>query len=200
MTMQDFIKVKATIREESDLGSRKSRNLRNEGKLPAVIYGGCVNNPNINIFLDDQKCFNIMFEKKNLISKLFEIELNNGKTEIVILKDFQIDHVNQRVLHIDFIRMSKDHFVKIKVPINFTNKHKSEAIKQGAFLNVSNYFVFVKVKLGFDIPSHFIVDLENTQALNRFYVENLVSNEEMIVTPKQLICNFVSKRGKAIKA
>jgi len=198
MTNQEIIQIEGNLREK--LGSRDSKALRQEGKIPCVIYGGITENQEIfHIFLE-QKAFNIMFAKKDLISKIFEIKLNNGKSEKVVIKDFQIDHVSQKVIHIDFIRISEDGLIKVKIPIQYINKQKSAAIKKGAFLNITRYFVQIKCK-GDKIPQHFIIDLENTDVSERFYVENLELPEgSKIIFPKQLLCSFVSKRGKAIKA
>jgi large subunit ribosomal protein L25 len=88
----------------------------------------------------------------------------------------------------------------VKIPLQYINKQKSIAIKKGAFLNIARYFVQIKCK-GSNIPHSFTIDLENTDVMDRFYIENLDLPEGcQILSPKQLLCNFVSKRGKAIKA
>ncbi len=199
MTNQNIIQIEAGVRTK--LGSKDSKHLRKENKIPAVIYGaeGAELLEPIHICVAE-KLFNLMFANKNLISKIFEIKLSNGKTQKAIIKDFQINHVAQKILHLDFIRISEDGFVKAKIPINYINKQKSIAIKKGGFLNVARYFVEIRCK-GENIPSSFTIDLEGTDVLDRFYVENLdLPKDSKIVFPKQLLCNFVSKRGKAIKA
>ena len=197
MENQNIINIDAEIR--TSLGTKTSKHLRKEGKIPAVIYGGAFKDKIDHISLD-AKAFNIMFLNKDLISKIFAIKLSDGTVENAFIKDFQIDHVNQRILHIDFIRISENLLVKAKIPINYINKQKSAAIKQGAFLNVSKYFVYIKCK-GDNIPTSFTIDLEGTEPADRFYIENLDLPEGAeIINKKELLCNFASKRGKAIKA
>jgi large subunit ribosomal protein L25 len=196
MQEKNFIEINAKIRE--NLGSKNSRKIREEGLLPAVIYGGENKQNSIHISFDS-KPFDIMFKNKSIISNIFHIKIDTG-VEKVVLKDFQIDHVKQKLIHIDFIRITDDGFVKAKVPINYINKNKSIAIKKGAFLNIARYFVIVKFK-GDNIPSSFTIDLENTDVTYVFRIENLnLPKDCRILEEKQLLCNFVSKRGKAIKA
>ncbi len=188
------LEILAEIRTE--LGSKSSKKLRNNNKIPGVIYNDD-QNPTTHISFDRRQ-FDIMFANKNLISSILHVKIDD-KIHKLFIKDFQIDHVNQKIIHVDFIRVEKNSLVKAKVPIHYINKSKSIAIKKGAFLNIARYFVYLKCK-GENIPSSLVVDLENTDVSKIFRVEDLnrpIDSE--ILYPNQLLCNFVSKRGKAIK-
>lgn len=181
-----------------ELGTKSSNELRIQDKIPAVIYGGDKNE--IMHIAIDAKIFNVLFTKKQLISKIFLIKFENGETQKVVIKDFQIDHLSRKVLHIDFIRVCKDNLIKVKVPIFYINKSKSIAIKKGALLNIAKYYVNIKCK-GDNIPEKFEIDLDGTDVTKRFYIEDLVlPKDAQIIKPGQILCNFASKRGKAIKA
>jgi large subunit ribosomal protein L25 len=124
----------------------------------------------------------------------------DGKNVKVAVKNYQINHITQSVIHVDFIKLEKNKHVKFKIPIYFVNKSKSIAIKKGAVLNIVSYSVILDC-LYDEIPPYFIVDLENSDVLHRYYVENLdVPKSAKILKPGQLLANFKGKRGQALKS
>ena len=58
-----------------------------------------------------------------------------GKTTRTLPKDVQFHPVNDRPLHVDFLRISEHAKVTVAVPINFTDEEMSKGLKRGGVLN-----------------------------------------------------------------
>ncbi len=109
--------VSAEVR--SELGSRANRRLRLAGKLPGVIYG------------HKEALVPVTLQKKEVVkhldhgTHLFDLTLS-GKSEKVLIKDVQYDHLGIDVLHVDFARVSLDEKVEVTVPLELKGTPKGE--------------------------------------------------------------------------
>ena len=95
------------------LGSRSSRRLLRDGKVPAVVYGL------------DQDTVAVAVEWPSLRAALTtDAGLNalitlavDGREDLTIVKDLQRDPVRREVVHVDFLRVSRDVEIEVEVPI-----------------------------------------------------------------------------------
>ncbi|MGA1064078.1 MAG: 50S ribosomal protein L25, partial [Burkholderiaceae bacterium] len=81
-------------------GSRASRRLRRDGKLPGIVYGG--KGEPIAIEMDHNPIF-LALKVESFHASILKLELD-GKSEQVLLRDFQMHPFKAQVLHIDFQR------------------------------------------------------------------------------------------------
>ena len=105
-------------------GTGASRRLRNAQKVPGIVYGA--GTPTM-IELDHNALF-FALKKETFHSSLLEMELN-GKSEQVLLRDYQMHAFRPIVLHIDFQRVDATTKVTKKVPLHFINEEQSPAVK-----------------------------------------------------------------------
>jgi large subunit ribosomal protein L25 len=128
--MSDTLTLPAETRERAGKGA--SRALRREGRVPAVVYGG------------NEEPLAIHVEAKELIRQLgtghffnsiVEVEIG-GKKVRTLPKDVAFHPVNDRPLHADFLRLSKDAKVHVEVPVLFINEAASPGLKRGGVLNM----------------------------------------------------------------
>ena len=112
------IQLKAESR--SALGSRANKRLRDQGFIPGVVYG------------HKEAVVPVTLPKKELSTHLargahvFDLSLA-GKTEKVLVKDVQFDHLGIEVLHVDLARVSLDERVEVTVPLELKGTPKGEA-------------------------------------------------------------------------
>ena len=113
------VNLKTSKREKT--GKSSCRNLRNDGKIPAVIYGD-KKEPNY-IFLE---YLDIMKEisKTGFFSTIFNLNLNKKKIK-VLPKEVQTDPLNDKPIHIDFLRVTAESKINISIPIIFINENES---------------------------------------------------------------------------
>jgi large subunit ribosomal protein L25 len=146
--------IEAVIRE--DQGKGASRRLRNEGLVPAVVYGGAKNKKPLSLSLIN-KDFVKLTNNDNFFSSIITLMVD-GKEEQVIIKDLQRHPAKPLLLHADFQRVTKSNVISIKVPISFENFEKSVVAKAAAKFAVESNVVEV-LCLADQLPESVKVDL-----------------------------------------
>jgi large subunit ribosomal protein L25 len=151
------MKVIAFPRTEQ--GSGASRRLRNAGQTPGIIYGG--NTAPTNIKLDHNALYHAL-KKETFHSSILDMEIE-GKTEQVLLRDFQVHAFKQIVMHVDFQRVDAKQKIHVKVPLHFINAEISPAVKLSAGI-ISHVVSELEIScLPKDLPEFVEVDLANLE-------------------------------------
>jgi large subunit ribosomal protein L25 len=119
--------MKFTAFERTQQGTGASRRLREAQKVPGIVYGA--GQPAM-IELDHNALF-FALKKEAFHSSLLEMELA-GKTEQVLLRDYQMHPFKPVVMHIDFQRVDATTKITKKVPLHFVNEENSPAVKTDA--------------------------------------------------------------------
>jgi large subunit ribosomal protein L25 len=116
--------MKFTAFERTLQGTGASRRLRNAAKVPGIVYGA--GTPSM-IELDHNALF-FALKKEAFHSSILEMDLA-GKTEKVLLRDFQMHAWKPIVMHVDFQRVDETTKLRKKVPLHFTGEETSPAVK-----------------------------------------------------------------------
>ena len=116
--------MKFTAFERTLQGTGASRRLRNAQKVPGIVYGA--GTPSL-IELDHNALF-FALKKEAFHSSLLDMELA-GKSEQVLLRDYQMHPYRPIVLHIDFQRVDATTKITKKVPLHYVNEENSPAVK-----------------------------------------------------------------------
>ena len=128
--MSDTLTLPAETRDRAGKGA--SRALRREGRVPAVVYG---NNEEPAAIHVEEKELVRQLGTGHFFNSIVEITVG-GKTVRTLPKDVAFHPVNDRPLHADFLRISKDHKVHVNVPVHFINEAASPGLKRGGVLNI----------------------------------------------------------------
>ena len=134
-------------------GKNEARRLRDTGNVPATLYGGrgealslAVNTKQVTAILRSETGHNT----------LFQVDLA-GKQEPAIVKDWQVDPVSGRLLHVDLLRVAMDVRMKVKVPVHTFGEPSGVKVQGGVFEVVTRE---VEVEcLPADIPTEFKIDV-----------------------------------------
>ena len=136
-------------------GTGASRRLRNAQKVPGIVYGA--GTPSTTIELDHNALF-FALKKEAFHSSILEMELA-GKSEQVLLRDYQMHPFRPIVLHVDFQRVDATTKIVKKVPLHFINEENSPAVKTDS--NVVNH-VATELRiscLASQLPEFLTIDL-----------------------------------------
>ncbi len=117
--------MKFAAYERTLQGTGASRRLRNADKVPGIVYGA--GSTPAMIELDHNALF-FALKKEAFHSSILEMELA-GKSEQVLLRDYQLHPFRPIVLHIDFQRVDATTKVTKKVPLHFIKEDESPAVK-----------------------------------------------------------------------
>ena len=124
--------MKFTAFERTLQGTGASRRLRIAQKVPGIVYGAGKASM---IELDHNALF-FALKKEAFHSSILEMDLA-GKSEQVLLRDYQMHPFRPIVLHIDFQRVDATTKIVKKVPLHFINEENSPAVKTDA--NIVNH-------------------------------------------------------------
>ena len=156
----------ATAREK--VGKGAARAVRREGQIPAVIYGG--KEPPLAISLSDRDVF-FKIHAGGFLTTVAEIVVN-GETIRTLPRDFQLDPVSDRPLHVDFLRIHAGSKIKVEVPVLFTNEADSPGIKRGGVLNVVRHRVELMCPAD-AIPENIVADLTGYEINDSLHISKV---------------------------
>ena len=147
--------MKFVAYERTLQGTGASRRLRKTSKVPGIVYGA--DTPASKIELDHNALY-FALKKEAFHSSLLEMDLA-GKTEKVLLRDFQMHAWKQIVLHVDFQRVDETTRISKKVPLHFVNEENSPAVKTDACV-VNHVVTELRIScLASQLPEFLTVDL-----------------------------------------
>jgi large subunit ribosomal protein L25 len=109
-----------SAKQRGELGSRANKRLRDSGFIPGVVYGH--KEAVVPVTLPKKELSNYLARGAHL----FDLSLD-GKSEKVLVKDVQYDHLGLEVIHVDFARVSLDERVEVTVPVELKGTPKGEA-------------------------------------------------------------------------
>ncbi|QYU69445.1 50S ribosomal protein L25/general stress protein Ctc [Leptolyngbya sp. 15MV] len=150
--MSDALTLPAEARERAGKGA--SRQLRREGRVPAVIYGGKEAPQLIHV---EAKELVRQLGTGHFMNSIVNIEVG-GKSLRTLPKDVSLHPVSDRPEHVDFLRLAKGAKVDVNVPVVFANEEKSPGLKKGGVLNIVRH----ELELVCDadkIPSEITIDV-----------------------------------------
>jgi len=150
-------------------GSGASRRLRTAGQTPGIIYGGA--EAPVLIQLDGNALYHAL-KKEAFHGSILDLEID-GKTQPVLLRDFQMHAYKQLVLHADFQRVDANSKLHKKIALHFVNADLSPAVKlHGA--TVSHVMESLDVScLATDLPEFITVDLSTIDVGHSIHVNDL---------------------------
>ncbi|MGI9461625.1 MAG: 50S ribosomal protein L25/general stress protein Ctc [Alphaproteobacteria bacterium] len=122
--------ISVAIRQKA--GSAATRSVRLSGMVPGVVYGG-KEDPEL-ISLDPRSIMK-QLHRGAIKATLFVLDINGKKQEAVV-KDCQLNLLNELPSHIDFQRVVGDSVIPIMVPVRFINADICVGIKNGGVLTV----------------------------------------------------------------
>ncbi|GAD04444.1 50S ribosomal protein L25/general stress protein Ctc [Porphyromonas crevioricanis] len=144
--MKEF-NLKANPR--TDLGKKASKALRVSNEIPAVLYGeGEVQH----LVITQEAVRKLVYSPE-----IFLINLDvNGQSCKCIMKDIQFHPVNDRILHMDLLRVSENKPVVMEVPVVL--KGHSVGVKAGGKLQLDMRRLRVKAVYS-SIPENLVIDV-----------------------------------------
>jgi large subunit ribosomal protein L25 len=160
--MSDQLTLAAETRDR--VGKGASRDLRRNGRVPAVIYG------------DNQDPAPIHLEEKELVKALMTGHFMNSVVMVggtrTLPKDVAFHPVTDRPVHVDFLRIGEHSTVTVAVPVVFADEAECRGLKQGGVLNITRHEVELIVDAA-DIPSELTISLKGLEVGDAIHISNV---------------------------
>lgn len=153
------------------VGKSSTKSLRNEGKVPCVLYGG---NENVNFSMYSEDFKNLVYTPNT-----YKVQLDiDGKIYKAVLKDIQFHPVNDSILHADFLAISEDKAVEMKVPVKFVGN--SVGVRAGGKLVVKSQKLRIKT-IPSKLPDFIEINIENLEIGKSIKVADLVAGDYIVL-------------------
>jgi large subunit ribosomal protein L25 len=103
------------VQPRQESGKNSNRRLREQGLVPAVVYGG--GKEPVQIQVDRRTLLNLMRSTEGH-NPVFLLQLGDtGKSRHAMIREMQVEPVSRKVLHVDFQRVVMTEKVKVAVHI-----------------------------------------------------------------------------------
>ncbi|MDP6118906.1 MAG: 50S ribosomal protein L25 [Planctomycetota bacterium] len=168
-------------------GRRACNRLREEGRIPGVLYGRQQDVVHLSVLGDE---FTDLLKGDN---QIIDIAID-GATETVVVKELQFDFLGDDVLHVDFGRISMDEKIEIAVPVAL--KGEAIGVVEGGVLQQPRYEILVSC-LPRETPSGFLLDISALNVGDGLLVRDVEVPEgiEVVDDADLLVVNVVASRG-----
>lgn len=175
-------KIKAEVR--SEFGKGAARRIRRENKIPAVVYGH--GNEPIHLTLPGHDT--MMAIKHGGANALLELDVD-GKTQLALTKQVQIDPIRRVIEHVDFVAVVKGEKVTVEVPVHLNGEAARET------LVVTETATIQLEAEATHIPEFVEVDIEGAEAGTQVHASdlNLPKGSTLLLDPETLIVNVTAQ-------
>ncbi len=158
------LELKGHLYETEKKGDVKR--MRNQGKIPAILYGHKEKNKKIFVMEKElKKVLDVL--KKEAVT--VDLKLNE-KTYHCLIKAIQHNPLNGKLLHIDFQHISKKEKIRVTVPIHLVGE--APGVKKGGLLDQHLYEVVLRC-LPDEMPAHIDVDISNLDIGKTIHLKDL---------------------------
>ena len=175
------------IKTETRDVNTKASVLRQEGKIPAILYGGDLNVP----FATTHNDVKAAIYTPDF--KLTELDID-GKKYKAIVKDIQFHPLTDAIEHIDFLAVEDGRMIKVEIPVRF--KGVSPGVKGGGKLIQSMRKVKVKVDPK-NLVDELFIDISSLELGSSVRVRDieLADGMELMVNPSVPVANVEIPRA-----
>lgn len=177
-------KKQLNVEMRTGIGKNVNHRLRRDGFIPAVLYSHG-QSESIKIA---QKEFFQLFRGKVSESIIFNVNIKDAKEEEIqaFVKDYQVDPVNDMVMHLDLYRISKDEKIQTRIPVELLGT--AIGVKRGAVLEIYARDIEIEC-LPSDLPEKVSVDISELSEGDSVHAKDiklgdavtLMSNPEQVI-------------------
>jgi len=178
-----------SVKKRENVGKSDSKALRNQGKVPCVLYGG-----------ETQVCF---YAHENDLRKLvytpdvFLVDLDvDGTKTSCVLQDIQFHPVTDKILHIDFLEVFADKEVTVEIPVVLTGQ--AIGVKNGGNLLFRRKKIITRAIPG-NLPDSIEIDISELTIGMFVYIKDLKSDKYSFLAPDNSVVVGVKTARAAIE-
>ena len=160
-------------------GKTAAKNLRKEGRIPAVVYNAKGEATSIDV---DEVEFNKIWRT---ITPTTSIVLNiDGKENVALIKDVEYNIRNDKALHADFFVPDADQKLVVKIKVHFQGT--PAGVLKGGFKKERNNQIKIKATIA-DLPETITADVSKINVSEALRVKDLVLGDKVeVLTDKEL--------------
>jgi large subunit ribosomal protein L25 len=175
-----------SVKQRENVGKTSTRALRNQGKVPCVLYGG-----------EKQVAFHAHendFRKLVYTPDVFIVELDiEGSKVKAIMQDIQFHPVTDKILHIDFLEISDDKAITVSIPVILNGL--AIGVRDGGNLMFRRRKIITK-GLSANLPNAIEINIEDVKIGQFIYIKDLnIEGCEFLAPPSSVVVGVKMSRG-----
>lgn len=187
---EDAPVLKGKVRDR--VGSRYARRARAAGGLPVVVYGH--KEEPVSLTLEAHEAI-LHFQKGE---RVFTLEVEGGKSETVLLRDLQFDHLGTNIVHADLARVDLNERVNVTVPIHLVGTSECTGLKQaGATLMHPQATLDIECAVT-RLPEAVEVDIRDLEAHGSIHAKDVklpYDTMKLLTDPDAVVAHIVISGG-----
>lgn len=178
-------KIQAESRTE--FGKGAARRIRREHKVPAVVYGH--GNEPMHVTLPGHET--MMALKHGGANALLELDVD-GKSQLALTKQVQIDPITRHLEHVDFVAVKKGEKVTVDVPVHLIGEAARETL-----VVTENATVELEAEAT-HIPEFIEVDIDGADVGTQIHASDLTlpAGSTLLTDPEALIVNVTQQQSQ----
>jgi large subunit ribosomal protein L25 len=149
-------RIQLDVKPRDEAGSADSRRLRASGMIPGVLYGS---GKKAHPFVVEERELRRVLTGDHGLHAILDVVFDGQKTaHHAVLKDYQLDPVRPRLLHIDLHEVRLDQVIQTQVAVEPVGE--SPGVKEGGVLTLVLRELTVEA-LPMEVPDRLELDISN---------------------------------------
>lgn len=168
------------------LGKALTKQIRNEGKVPCVLYGG-KENVHFAVYQADFK--NLVYTDQT-----YKVQIDfDGNTYLAIVKDIQFHPVSEEIIHVDFLEIDEKKPVTVSLPIKIEGV--APGVRAGGKL-IKKYRKLTVKGLLENLPEFIVANIDSLELGSSLKVKDIeVEGFEVLDSPANAVISCKMTRA-----
>ena len=179
--------ITITVEAREGRGTGEAGRMRNQGRVPSVLYGG--DKPPIAISVDEHAVGEILKGAAGE-NTIFLLKLKDTDDErLAMIKELQVDRISGKFIHIDFIRITRGHKLTVKMPVELIGD--CVGVRHGGRVDFVSREIELEI-LPREMFDKFVLDISDLEVGEHLKVADLASqlpeNAEFLDDENRVVC------------
>jgi large subunit ribosomal protein L25 len=161
--------IAVNVNARQEMTKNELRRFRNEGYVPAILYGKHIKN-SISVSLNARELLKIINSHGSSVILSFKSEDKKLDGTNAIIKSVQKDPVKETFLNVDLIEIRKDEKITINIPITYVGTPKG--VKDGGVVDIKKRNLEIEC-LPNDIPQDIKIDVSGLELNQVLHVSDI---------------------------
>lgn len=163
------VTLKAKLREDQTKSATKK--LRNEGNVPAVVYGKGIDTKSI--YVDSVDLIKTVREEGR--NAIISLDVENDEPVDVMIQEYQMDPLKDFLLHVDFYKVDLTEAMDVEVSLRLEGE--PAGVREGGILQQPFYELQIRA-IPSAIPEEITVDVSELEIGDALTIGDLPQSDE----------------------
>jgi len=177
--------LKAQVRDAT--GKESAHKVRAGGRVPAVVYGHGTDPMHVTV--DGRELIHLLHTDAGM-NVLVDLKVEK-ETILSMPREVQRDHIHNRFIHVDFLRIARDEKIGVEVPLQLVGT--SPGVREGGVVEHHLWNLQIEC-FPQDVPAHIEADISGLGIGDSLKVADLALPDTLTVVtaPEETIVSVVT--------